>query len=136
MGQRQRELAETARRLSGLIEVIADGLRSPGLQQKLEELEQRKCSLEIDIRNSPLPKPRLHPNMAELYRRQVNELDVALQDPTLHEEAMGILWSLVQRVEMKPAGKGFDVEFVGDIAQMIMVARPGESSRWATTKVR
>jgi hypothetical protein len=28
----------------------------------------------------------------------------------------------VQRVEMKPAGKEFDVEFVGDIAQMIMVA--------------
>lgn len=35
---------------------------------------------------------------------------------------MGILRSLVQSVEIHPAKKGFDVSFVGDIAQMIVVA--------------
>jgi len=124
MEQKKRELADTVRRLNGLIEAIADGLRSPSLQQKLDELEERRGKLETEVTNGPLPKPRLHPNMAELYRRKVRELEVALQDPTLREEALGILRSLVQRVEILPAGKGFDVEFVGDIAQMIVVAHP------------
>ena len=124
MEQRKRELAEAVRRLNGLIEAISDGLRSPGLQQKLEELEERKSRLETEVTNGPLPKPRLHPNMAELYRRKVSELEAALQDPALREEALGILRSLVQSVEIHPAKKGFDVSFVGDIAQMIVVAHP------------
>ena len=110
--------------MNGLIEAIADGLRSPGLQQKLEELEERKSRLETEVTNGPLPKPRLHPNMAELYRRKVSELEAALQDPALREEALGILRGLVQSVEIHPAKKGFDVSFVGDIAQMIVVAHP------------
>ena len=36
---RRRELADVRRKLDGLIEAIADGLRAPGLQQRLDELE-------------------------------------------------------------------------------------------------
>ena len=43
---RHRELDEVSRKLDGLIEAIAEGLRSPGLQAKLEELELRKQSIE------------------------------------------------------------------------------------------
>src|SRR5262245_47533923 len=69
--QRRRELVDVTRRLNGLIEAIAEGLRSPRLQQKLEELEARKERLEVDLCSAPAPKPRLHPNLAELYRRKV-----------------------------------------------------------------
>lgn len=89
MEQRKRELAEAVRRLNGLIEAISDGLRSPGLQQKLEELEERKSRLETEVTNGPLLKPRLHPNMADLYRRKVSELEAALQDPALLRCARG-----------------------------------------------
>jgi len=118
------QLAETTRRLNGLIEAIADGLRSPGLQQKLEELEQQKRRLEGEIESEPLPKPRLDPNMGELYRRQISKLEEALEDPASREEASALLRNLVQRVELKPGKKGLEVEFVGDIAQMIAVAHP------------
>ena len=39
-----RELAEIERKLSGLYEAIADGLRTPGLTRQLEELEARQAS--------------------------------------------------------------------------------------------
>jgi site-specific DNA recombinase len=122
--QRRRELLDVNRRLNGLIEAIADGLRSPGLQQKLEELETRKARLEIDLSSLPAPKPRLHPSLAELYRRKVSELEAALHDPDSREEAIQILRGLIQYVEIQRAEKGFDVEFVGDIAQMIITAHP------------
>lgn len=48
------ELTDVARRLSGLLDAIADGLRSPGLQSKLDELERRKEVLEADLAAAPV----------------------------------------------------------------------------------
>ena len=46
---KRRELEETCRQLDGLIEAIADGFRAPGLQAKLDELEQTKSRLQSEI---------------------------------------------------------------------------------------
>ena len=54
-------------KLSGLIDAITDGLRSDGLQQKLEQLEVRKRELEAKLMAAPDPAPRLHPNLVVLY---------------------------------------------------------------------
>jgi hypothetical protein len=40
----QRRWIEVNRKLRGLIEAIAEGLRAPGLQAKLDELERRKAA--------------------------------------------------------------------------------------------
>jgi site-specific DNA recombinase len=42
----KRELAEVRRKLNGLIDAIAEGLRARGLQKRLEELELRRAELE------------------------------------------------------------------------------------------
>src|SRR5262249_29996265 len=44
-GLRRRELEDVSRKIDGLINAIADGLRTPGLKSKLEELEARKHEL-------------------------------------------------------------------------------------------
>jgi hypothetical protein len=41
-GVKRRPLEDVRRKLDGLITAIADGLRSPGMQAKLDELEQRR----------------------------------------------------------------------------------------------
>ncbi len=107
------------RRLDGLINAIADGLRTPGLLARLGEMEQRKADLERDISTAAPPAPRLHPNLAELYRRKVENLHEALSDPATHTEAIEILRGLVERVVMHPIDKGFEVELVGEIANMV-----------------
>jgi site-specific DNA recombinase len=60
LAQQRRELAVITRKLDGLIEAIAEGLRSPGLQQKLAVIEAEKAALEAAIAESPSPAPRLH----------------------------------------------------------------------------
>ena len=118
---KKRDLAEVTRRHSGLIDAIADGLRTPGLKEQLERLEHRKTELAQAIAQAPPTAPQLHPNLAELYRRKVAELQRALEDPSLRNEALTILRSLIDHVVITPADSGFEVDFVGEIANMIKV---------------
>jgi hypothetical protein len=76
----KRELAEVRRKLNGLIDAIAEGLRTPGLQKRLEELELRRTELEQEIGSASTPPVRLHPNLAQIYRRKVERLQHALND--------------------------------------------------------
>jgi hypothetical protein len=86
---KQRELEVVSRKLDGLIEAIADGLRSEDLQQRLTDLETRKRLLLDDIASVPPPAPRLHPNLAELYRRKVEMLHESLTAPSIRRKRHG-----------------------------------------------
>jgi site-specific DNA recombinase len=88
-----RVLEETCRKLDGLIEAIAEGFRAPGLQKKLDELDRQKATLESEIKNAPKSAPRLHPNLAEIYRKKVSTLQDALCNPDTRSEAIEILRS-------------------------------------------
>jgi site-specific DNA recombinase len=60
------ELATVVRKLDGLVEAIADGLRAAGLQQRLDDLEARKVELETQLA-APAPSPvRLDPNLGQM----------------------------------------------------------------------
>jgi site-specific DNA recombinase len=75
------------RKLEGLYDAIAEGLRSPGLKEKLLELEGRVEAIDTAL-STPAPAPvRLNPNLSELYRRKVTELAITLADPTI-----ALLW--------------------------------------------
>ncbi len=125
---RRRELALVTRRLDGLINAVADGLRTQGLKAKLEELERRKADLERDLQTMPPPAPRLHPNLADLYRRKVESLRQLLVDPVTRDEAIELLRSLVDHVAVRATENGFEVDLVGDIANMLKLPAKAESS--------
>ena len=116
----RRELEAIERKLSGLIDAIADGLRAPGLQQKLDELEARKRQLTDTVSKTPSAAPALHPNLAEVYRQKVADLSVALKARD-NRAALEIARSLVERVTVytHAEGKGLEVELTGALAAMI-----------------
>jgi hypothetical protein len=122
---RRRELDVVQRKLAGVIEAIADGLRGPGLQQRLDELETRKAELERDLGATPPAAPRLHPKLADVYRQKVESLGVALEGPDA-TEALEIVRSLIERVVLHPAPggqRGFEIELVGEITAMVNLGR-------------
>ena len=127
--RRRRSLARDAaqhrhvdleRRLGALIEAISDGLRAPGLQGKLDELERRKAEITRDL-CAPVPSPvRLLPNRGELYRGKVADLRSAVADPETRTKALEILRGLVERVVLHPVDDGgLEVEPVGEIANTL-----------------
>jgi hypothetical protein len=98
---RCKALADVERKLEGLMDAIADGFRTPGLLQKLEEAEARKDELTTELA-APAPPPiRLHPKLAELYRAKVADLVDSLRDPAIKPHALDILRGLIERVSVR-----------------------------------
>lgn len=89
------------RKLEGLYDAIAEGLRSPGLKEKLLELEARVEAIDTAL-TTPAPAPvRLNPNLSELYRRKVTELAITLADPSVAQPAREVIRGLIERVAVR-----------------------------------
>jgi len=107
-----------------LYEAISDGLRTPGLKAKLEELERTKTDLEARAIRPPLPPaPVLHPNLVEHCRRQVESLHASLNTDDCRTEAAEILRGLIETIKVRNANDGLEVELLGEIVNMIELAQ-------------
>ncbi len=74
----------------------------------------------------PPPAPRLQPNLAELYRRKVDELHRSLTDPSCRTEAAETLRNIIEDINVRPLGRGaFEMELTGDIVNMIDLTNVG-----------
>ena len=119
----EQELTSVARKLDGLIEAIAEGFRADGLQRRLDQLEARKAELEGLLAAPPPAPTRLHPNLAEVYRRKVSALQAALDDPEIRDQALAILRPLIEKVIMSPCDRGFEIELRGEIVAMVALGQ-------------
>jgi DNA invertase Pin-like site-specific DNA recombinase len=113
------ELDRITKKLRGIYDAIAEGFRSPGLQDEVLALEAKQAELKRAIEAAPPPAPRFHPRLAELYREQVNELHVALNDPGARTEAATILRGLIDRISVIKGEKGFELELTGNIVKLV-----------------
>jgi site-specific DNA recombinase len=116
-----RDLAAVERKLAGLIDAIAEGMRGAGLQAKMDALESRKAELVAKLGAPASATPRLHPNLSEVYRAKVERLGEALKAGADTQAALDAARSLIERVVLTPlkGGKGFEIELVGEIAAMV-----------------
>ena len=62
---------------------------------------------------------RLHPNLAQVDRRQVEQLQNSLNHPDIRDKAVQILHGLIESVSIRPAKDGMEIEIVGEIAKLI-----------------
>jgi hypothetical protein len=117
--EHQAELARIGKKLKGLYDAIADGLRTPGLKDQLLELEARQAALTQLIAAAPPPAPRLHPQLAAVYRATVANLAAALNEPAARAEAAEILRGLIERIEVRTDAQGHVIELTGDIVKLV-----------------
>jgi site-specific DNA recombinase len=113
------ELARVSKKIKGLYDAIADGLRTPGLKVELERLENRQAELQNLIESMPASQPRFHPKLAEVYRAMVSDLHAALDDPGARQEAAEILRGLVAEITVAPDGDGFLIGLTGEIVKLV-----------------
>lgn len=122
----RKELAKAQRGIERCLAYITDGDGDPGaVRQSLKELERRKKVLDGQLRQvGSEAKIEIHPNIAELYRRKVTELHTLLADDTTRHQAMDIIRSLVDRIEVHPGEKRGkpEVILVGTLANILEYA--------------
>jgi hypothetical protein len=78
-------------------------VRAPGLQAKVDELEEHKTRLHSEI-DGP---PRIHRGSTP---------------PATKTEAIEILRGLIERIAVSAAGDGLTIELVGEIANMVRLS--------------
>jgi site-specific DNA recombinase len=115
----KRALTDIERKIAGILRAIEDGNYNPTLTNRLSALEADKAKAETNLANAAAPtKLRIHPNLPALYRRKVEQLQEALGQPATQVEAGEIIRSLIDRIELTPAGT-LAIKLYGDLAQII-----------------
>ncbi len=129
----EKTLKMVERKLDGLYEAIADGLRSPGLQRKLHDLEAQKVELQAMLEDATKPAApvMLHPNLAELYRQKIETLGISLTDEKIRDEALTIIREMIERVTVTPDGPdrkdGWTFDLDGEITHMVALGNTAKA---------
>ena len=123
--QFESEIGKIDRRVKGLIDALEEGAKIPNLQQRYDELAERKETLERQV--AALDDPRvieLHPNLPALYRRQIDNLREALTaDERSRAEAREAIRQMLDHVAVTPHGRGkYEIEIVTDVAAALRSA--------------
>jgi len=130
--QTQKEMNKVNTSIKRCLTFITEGDGDPGLvRDELKALEVRKRNLERAIKNTlDDAKIEVHPNMAELYRKQVIELQSLLTDEASRPQAMDIIRSMIDRIEVHKGDdpKKADVILVGALAQILDFAQQNKTA--------
>ena len=116
-------LAAATKKLNGLYDAVADGIRSEGIMGRIVELEARITQLQAAQDKQEEPSPVLmHPNLAEAYQRKLGHLTEMLKEPAFASEAVPLIRELIDRVDLRHASEGWEVVLHGQLAALFNVA--------------
>ena len=119
----QKDMNKVNTAIKRCLTFITEGDGNPGLvRDELKDLEARKRDLERTLTaNHDERAVELHPNIAELYRKKVTELQTLLADETARPQAMDLIRSMIDHIEIKGGTERGrpDVILVGALAQIL-----------------
>ena len=120
---KRQELAKVQREIANIIEAVKAGLFAPSMKDELTALETRKEMLIAETAEAKEEMPRLHPGLAEIYRKKVADLTEALNDDSLRTEAAEVLRSLIERINLIPREGELAIELVGALAGILALGK-------------
>jgi hypothetical protein len=116
----RRLLANVERKIAGIVKAIA---YHPTLKDRLTTLEKEKKAASARVAAArPEPVLRLHPGLHALYRKKVENLAAALNEPLTAAEAGDIMRGLIDRIVLTPADGNLNAELYGDLARLMNFA--------------
>ncbi len=123
-----RDLEKTNRDLKRIVQAIKDGIPALTLKDELMGLEERKLELEQMVSKAPAPIPRLHPRLADLYRRKVDNLHDALNRKDTRAEASEAIRALIDEIRLVPEDGELKIELFGELAALVGLANENPRS--------
>jgi hypothetical protein len=117
-----RDLERTERDIRRVIEAIKAGVPGAAVKDEITTLEARRVMLQAHFEAAPPSMPRLHPNLAELYRQKVMNLAEALNEQDTRLEAAGCIRELIEEIRLVPKGGKLEIELYGELAALINLA--------------
>lgn len=95
--------------IAGIMAAIEDGMYQPSMKARMDELERQKAEIADRLAQAAAGTPDVHPNVANIYRRNVNRFTEALDDPDGGREAAQALRSLIGEIVLTPGDRRGEV---------------------------
>jgi hypothetical protein len=89
------------------------------------EAERAAAEKKLDTFRPP-QKLVVHPNIAGLYRQQVERLEEALQEPEARAAAAEAIRSLIERIVLTQNGENLEAKLYGDLVEILAFSERGE----------
>jgi site-specific DNA recombinase len=124
-----RDLEKTEREIRRLIETMKAGVPGAAVKDEMVALEARRLELRGRLGAASPPMPRLHPNLAQLYRQKVTNLAEALNDENTRLEAAECIRDLIEEIRLVPENEKLRVELYGELAALINLANEHPRSK-------
>jgi hypothetical protein len=122
------ELEHVLRQIERLVDAITEGTPAAAVRDRLASLEERRLKLEAVLATAVAPAPRLHPNLAEVYRQRMAELTRVLESDNA-AGARELVRSLVETITLVPNGGVLRIEVRGELAAILRMAQGAEQAR-------
>ena len=132
----ERELPQINKKISGLVDAIASGVRTSAVLGALHEAEARKLEIEESLSKATPTAIRLHPALADLYRDRVANLHVALANQDCRAEATEIIRSLIEKIVITSSEGSPQIELHGDLAMMVELAQGAGAENTKAARMR
>ncbi|WP_316168617.1 MULTISPECIES: hypothetical protein [unclassified Bradyrhizobium] len=126
-----RALQKIERAVAGIMAAIEDGLYQPSMKARMDELERQKAEITARLSQAPVDIPDVHPNIANVYRKNVARFTEALTDPDGGREAAEALRSLIGEIVLNPGKKRGEVhaELRGELMGILEFSNTQENQR-------
>ena len=95
------------------------------LKEELVRLEARQEQLRAILNEPTESPPLIHPILAEVYRKKVADLHLALDHDESRTEAFELIRSLVDEIVLTPENDDLRVDLKGDLAAILTIAQNG-----------
>ena len=89
------------------------------LKDEMQSLQNRQKKTEEDLSAAPPPAPRLHPNLAAIYKEKIANLVRSLNDPNTLIEANTAIRQLIERVQLVPENGELKIALYGELAALL-----------------
>ena len=116
ISDQKREHTQITKELTMLLNALKGGSSADIIVNEMQTLELRQKELAEYINNADQPIPLIHPKMADLYHERLQELYLSLQEPETRNQAMEIIRSLIDYIELVPVSGELKARIHGDIA--------------------
>jgi site-specific DNA recombinase len=128
----QRDMNKVNTAIKRCLSFITEGDGDPGLvRDELRTLEARKRDLDrtLDAVHDD-QAVEIHPNIADLYRKKVNELQTLLTDETARPQAMDLIQSMIDHIEIHAGTERGNPEviLVGALAQILAFTQQNKTA--------
>lgn len=117
----RRELADTTKAIAEIVRVIEQGGWHRALSDRLTELEAKQDALTARLSDAPQDVPDMHPGIAETYRRRIERLTAALDNPDDALEAADAIREVIDRVVITPGRRrgSYSITLQGELGTIL-----------------